>query len=95
MIKLYDYVIDADDNQYIVGILKKRKSKAKGEEEFVSDARYHTTLSNACRDVFERVKRKVVHEEELSATELVARITHMQQDFEKQLENVFGDGGQA
>lgn len=95
MINLYDYVIDADDNQYIVGILKKRKSKTKGEEEFISDARYHTTLSNACRDVFERMKRKVVHEEELSATELVARLTRMQENFEKRLENVFGEDGQA
>lgn len=95
MINLYDYVIDADDNQYIVGILKKRKSKTKGEEEFISDARYHTTLSSACRDVFERMKRKVVHEEELSATELVARLTRMQENFEKRLENVFGEDGQA
>ena len=94
MIKLYDYVIDADDNQYIVGILKKRKSKTKGEEEFISDARYHTTMSKACRDVFERMKRKVVHEEELSATELVQHLTRMQEDFKKQLENVFGEDGQ-
>ena len=89
MIKLCDYVIDADDKQYIAGILKKRKSKTKGEEDFISDAKYHTTPSSACRDVFERMKRKVVHEEELSATALVQRLTCMQDEFEKLLKNVF------
>ena len=90
MIKIADWVIDADDRCYIVGKLKTRKVKTKDGtelfENYIASPRYYTTLKNACDGILEAESRNIIRDGEMSLTEAIYRIEHRKEEFEKLFE---------
>lgn len=77
MIHLFNnWVIDADDRQYISGKLKRADGKP-----VLYMPRYHQTLQGALCDVFERTKRNYIAKGDMSLTDAVARLNAMQDEF--------------
>lgn len=77
MIHLFnDWVIDADDRQYISG-----KLKQVGGESVLYMPKRHQTLQGALCDVFERTKRNYIAKGDIPLTDAVARLNAMQDDF--------------
>ena len=95
MLKLYDYGIDADDNQYIMGKIATRKNNDGEEEEYITRPKYYRSLSAACSGVFHAEVRKVIHEEEMTLNSLVERIDAMHKEFRAMCETVFKEGDQC
>lgn len=87
MIKIADWVIDADDRCYIVGKLKTRKVKTKDGtelfEDYIASPRYYTTLKNACDGILESESRNIIHDGEMTLTEALRRIDQRKADLEK------------
>ena len=87
MIKIADWVIDADDRCYIVGKLKARKVKTKDGtelfEDYIASPKYYTTLKNACDGILEAESRNIIRDGEMSLTEAIYRIEQKKAELDK------------
>lgn len=70
MLKIKEWVVDADDKCYIVGRMKLRKNKEGEEEEYIAAPRYYGTLSVALNAILESERRAVLAEGEHTVTSL-------------------------
>lgn len=91
MIRIADWVIDADDRCYIVGKLKTRKVKTKDGtelfEDYIANPRYYTTLKNACDGILEAENRNIIRDGEMTLTEAIYRIEQKKAE----LDEFFGE----
>lgn len=55
-----DWYIDADPNCYIVGQLRKRKTKKGDTEDYLSNTKFPTTVSHALKIVIDEIMRDKV-----------------------------------
>lgn len=90
MIKPYkDWVVDADDNQYKVGELKKRINKETGkEEEYGAFDSYFSTLTSAIKYILKTEEKRIVKSKQLELKEAIREIRELQERFEVILEDV-------
>jgi len=73
MIRINDWGIDADNRCYTIGKPKTRKTKD-GEEEYLADAKYYSTLPAALNGIMEAERRNLVHSQDMTLKEAVERI---------------------
>lgn len=92
MIHLFNnWVIDADDRQYISGKLKQVDGKP-----VLYMPKRHQTLQGALCDVFEQTKRNYIAKGDTLLTDAVARLNAMQDDFIRLVgEEIAGTDGTA
>lgn len=94
MIRVKDWVIDADERCYAVGKLKTRKTKEKDgtekTEDFIYNARYYTSLCAACEAILESERKSIVRDSEMTLTEAIQRMEHMQEDFRSMFREIEG-----
>lgn len=93
MIKIFDWVIDADSRCYIVGKLKQRTTKEGKTEEYVADPKYYSTLTMAFDSIREAERRNIVKEGNLIIEEAVRLIRESEKRLSEVFEAVLKDGG--
>lgn len=93
MIRIKDWVIDADNYSFVVGKIKTRKGKGSEDVEYLAGAKYYATLGAAFESILMAERRNIVRENELTLAEAMERIERMQTEFrslfaEKKLKEV-------
>ena len=87
MVRIFDYVIDSDERQFIVGKEGERKTKEGNMETYISNPKYFSGLEKAVSSVFMAMRRELVHEEENTLASLVERIEQLRQEFDDEVKN--------
>lgn len=83
MIRLFDYVIDADDRQYIVGKERVRKDKDGNEEKYIFMPKYYTTLAQACGAIYKQRVKELVSSEDMTLAQAIKKIEKLENEFEE------------
>lgn len=84
MIRVKGYAIDADERQYIAGVVKTRKVKKDGvevDEEYIANPRYYTKLSDAFAGLLEIEKRKLVSDSDWHPAVFLEHLTCLHEEF--------------
>lgn len=87
MIILFDYVIDADDRQYIVGKERVRKDKDGNEEKYIYMPKYCSTLAQACGAVYKQKAKELVSGEDMTLAQAIKKIESLENEFEEFIKN--------
>ena len=88
MIRLFGYVIDADNNCFVVGKEKPRTVKDTGAvETYIAAPRYYPTLEAAIIGVKNCVQRDMVAQEDMSLAEAIAKVQEVNRAFAKELQD--------
>lgn len=89
MIRLFGYVIDADNNCFVVGKDKPRTVKDTGAvETYIAAPRYYPTLEAAIIGVKNCVQRDMVSQEDMSLAEAITKVQEINMAFAKELRGV-------
>lgn len=89
MIRLFGYVIDADNNCFVVGKEKPRTVKDTGAvETYIAAPRYYPTLEAAIIGVKNCVQRDMVARRDMSLAEAIAKIQEINRAFTKEMRGV-------
>lgn len=83
MIRLFDYVIDADDRQYIVGKERVRKDKDGDEEKYIFMPKYYHTLAQACGAIYKQKVKELVSGEDMTIAQAIKKIEKLENEFEE------------
>lgn len=83
MIRLFDYVIDADNSQYIVGKERIRKDKDGNEEKYIFMPRYYMTLAQACGAVYKNKAKELIKSEDMDIAQAIKKIAALENEFEE------------
>lgn len=83
MIRLFDYVIDADDRQYIVGKERVRKDKDGNEEKYIFMPKYYNTLAQACGAIYKQRVKELVSSEDMTLAQAIKKIEELENEFEE------------
>lgn len=83
MIRLFDYVIDADDRQYIVGKERVRKDKDGNEEKYIFMAKYYGSLAQACGAIYKQKVKEFVSSEDMTLAQAIKKIEELENEFEE------------
>lgn len=91
MIRIYDYAIDADRWQYVVGkpVFVRRKDGTTKEE--IRDASYVKTLGEAVTAVYRAKMREVVQTEDLDFAAACKRIREIDEEFRELVKKAIVD----
>lgn len=91
MIRVGEYVIDADQYCYIVGTTtmkqEKRKDGSVVKVERIEGARYYNTLKDALQGVREAYRRKLVQSMDKPLNEALSALTEQERAFERLLDS--------
>ena len=83
MIRILDFVIDADARQFIVGKIGKVKKDDGTFKEYIANASYVSTLSEAYRVVYRAKVKELVHDQDMDVKQAYEAIraieTHIQE----------------
>lgn len=89
MIRLFGYVIDADNNCFIVGKERPRVVKDTGTvETYIAAPRYYPTLEAAIIGVKNCVQRDMVTQDDMSLSEAIVKVQEINRAFAKELRGV-------
>lgn len=89
MIRLFGYVIDSDNNCFIVGKERSRVVKDTGAvETYIAAPRYYPTLEAAIIGVKNSVQREVVAQEDMSLYEAIVKVQEINLAFAEELRGV-------
>lgn len=89
MIRLFGYVIDADNNCFVVGKEKPRTVKDTGAvETYIAAPRYYPTLEAAIIGVKNSVQRDMVSQEDMPLAEAITKVQKINMEFAKELRGV-------
>ena len=89
MIRLFGYVLDADNNCFVVGKEKPRTVKDTGAvETYIAAPRYYPTLEAAIIGVKNCVQRDMVSQEDMSLAEAITKVQEINMAFAKELRGV-------
>lgn len=91
MIRLFDYVIDSDDRQYIVGKERVRKDKDGNEEKYIFMPKYYHTLAQACGAIYKRRAKELVSGENMTLAQAIKKIEELENEFEEFVKNQTND----
>lgn len=83
MIRLFDYVIDADDRQYIVGKERVRKDKDGNEEKYIFMPKYYHTIAQACGAIYKQKVKELVSGEDMTLSQAIKKIEELENEFEE------------
>lgn len=89
MIRLFGYVIDADNNCFVVGKEKPRTVKDTGAvETYIAAPRYYPTLDAAIIGVKNSVQRDMVSREDMSLAEAITKVQEINLAFANELRGI-------
>ena len=92
MITLFDdYVIDADDNCYIMGKLKPVKVKDGDSEKIVmrvNKPKYYTTVSDAIQGFFNAKSKETISSSDFDLSEAITALKRLSDDIRSLIKNV-------
>lgn len=83
MIRLFDYVIDADNNCYIVGKERVRKNKDGEEEKYIFMPKYYGSLAQACGAIYKQRVKELVSNEDMTLAQAIKKIEELENEFEE------------
>lgn len=83
MIRLFDYVIDADNSQYIVGKERIRKNKDGEEEKYIFAPKYYMTIAQACGSIYKQRVKELVSSEDMTLAQAIKKIEKLENEFEE------------
>lgn len=91
MIRLFDYVIDADNNCYIVGKERVRKNKDGEEEKYIFMPKYYGSLAQACGAIYKQKAKELVSSGDMTLAQAIKRIEALENEFEEYVKNQTND----
>ncbi|HEX3027106.1 MAG TPA: hypothetical protein VHR42_07760 [Clostridia bacterium] len=84
MIRVFEnYVVTADENNFILGELKTRKGKDGQPVEYVSNISYHSNLTGALDNCIKISQRRYIRDHDISLPESIKAIDEINQHLEK------------
>lgn len=91
MIKVNEWVIDADGRCYIIGKPKQRTTKEGKVEDYLTDQKYYPTLSGALNGIREAMRRDLVRSQDMTLDEALEKITKLDSEIRGLFEGCFSD----
>ena len=89
MIKINEWVIDADSRCYIVGKPKQRTTKDGKVENYLSDQKYYPTLYGALTGIREAMLRDLVRSQDMTLDEALEKIPALDAEIRGLFEGCF------
>ena len=91
MLKIKDWVIDADNCCYIVGKQKQRKNKDGNDENYIARPKYYSKLSQAFEYILDAEKRDIVGGSELGLKEALLQFEKANNEFRELFRQATGE----
>jgi hypothetical protein len=89
MIKVNEWVIDADSRCYIIGKPKQRTTKDGKVEDYLADQKYYPTLAGALNGIREALRRDLVRSRDMTLDEALEKIPELDAEIRAAFEGSF------
>lgn len=88
MIRILEYGIDADEHNYISGIIKSRKGKNGKTQEYIYQPKYHRTIAQACESLLQRYQRSWVESHTMEMKTALIELQAITQAFQEAITKI-------